>query len=301
MNYTNKNNINEKYYNEYLYNNCVKHTCNENGCSNNNDKHDCEKQDKCCNGEICTLDPSKVKCICTYMDIIYSEETVNGSPIFYNIDTSQDSQFSVKAEYKPLDYHCCTPCIVDTTSQFELESVDVAFKNFQLIGPLNTNSVLINGVAIDATLQSNGLSAYIPNSYLNEDCLNKDKGTKISVLLNALASWNFVAKIDLCGKVTTNSTVCKFKISFLNEDISLSNMSTFVAQDVCIPNIDSTLLNVRFDATSQLIDPLLTAVLSDPTDPTSNVILKLTGNMIINPIANLQILYNSKVCFNAMI
>lgn len=291
----------EKYNHHNEDDNCNK------GCNKKDDGWDCTSPDKCCIGDTCVYDPTKVKCVCSYMDIIFSEDTVSGSPLFFNLDTGTGSGYTIKAEYKSLDSLCCIPCTIDTSSQFDIESIKVTIKSFVLSGPVQANSVLVNGTPIVSSLDENSLIANIPTTFLDENCSYCDKGTKVSILLNSLQSWNFIAKIDICGKVTTNSTTCKFKIFFTNDvpdgSINVNSPSTFVAPEICLPNSNEyspIILDVRFSASSQLIAPSLSAILSDPADPTS-IVLTLTGNLILNPSANMQIIQNTKVCFNAMI
>lgn len=291
----------EKYYHHDDDKDCNK------GCHKKDDGWDCTSPDKCCNGDTCVFDPHKAKCVCSYIDLIFSEEKVAGSPLFYNLDTGDGEGFTIKAEYKSLDPLCCTPCMIDTSSQFTIESVKVTINKFTLEGPAQANNLLIDGTAIDFIIDSLGLNSVISTAFLDDSCSYCDKGTNVSILLNALQDWSFVAKIDLCGKVTTNSTTCKFKVSFSNdlpnEEIDISSPSTFVAPEICIPNSDESspiILDVRFTSTSQLIAPMLSAILSDPADPTS-IVLTLKGNLILNPSADIKIIQNTKVCFNAMI
>lgn len=273
---------------------------------NEDDKWDCEKTDKCCKGDVYDIDLSKTKCVCSYMDIIFSEKTVTGAPIFFNLDTGNGEEYNIKAEYKPLDHNCCTKCTIDTTSKFEIDDINVTIKPFNLVSPKN-GDVFIDGELVSYQVSPQGnLEASISSMILDKDCSDLCKGTKVSILLNNLESWNFIGKIDLCGTVTTNSVTCKFKVTFETKSLGITTSlpSTFVAPQICIPNINedgNINLIARFSAIAQLISPSLSAVLLDPTDDQSPVVLTLTGNTMISPMANLEIIQNTKVCFNAMI
>lgn len=272
------------------------------------DNWSCGMTDKCCAGDTCSYDPSKAKCVCTYMDIIFSEDKASGSTLFDLINTGIGTNYTITTEYKSLDPNCCTPCLIDTTSIFTIESESVTIKNFTFTGAIAPTDILINGIPVlSATATNNGITALIDPSIIDANCAKCNKGTKAAILLNALQPWSFIAKIELCGKVTTNGTTCRFKISIENKPTTpeiLPSPSTFVAPEVCLPNVTDgkpIVLDINFDAFSQIINPVITAIHTDPADLTSPIVVTLTGNVMINTNADLQIMKNTKVCFNAMV
>lgn len=287
----------EKYHHHDDNNDCNK------DCHKKDDGWDCKSSDKCCKGDTCVFDPSKAKCICSYMDILFSENATPGSPFFFDFDSNDGSNYTINAKYKSTDPHCCMPCVIDDSSIFEIDSAKVTFTLFQLVSTLNPDSLLINGTPVPAELTpSSNLIATIPNSFLSEDCSECNKGTSVTAVLNKGGTWKMIMKVELCGRVKTNTNTCKFIILFENDvpsaEIFIVNESVFVAPNICLPNVESTepiKLNTQFSATANLITPSITVESVDP------VVLRLTGNMMVNPSANIQIMQNTKVCFNAMI
>lgn len=260
------------------------------------DKWECDEKNKCCTMDTCTFDPSKAKCVCAYLDILFNEDKSNGSTLFYDIGEGDFEEESVK--YKPKDPHCCLPCDADENSEFEVDCVKVKFTNFVYDGTAGTFTV--DGTEItNAVVTTDSITLPLPcGMFTNEDCNYCDKGTSVSILLNALNNWIFTAEIKVLGRVTTSTTTCKFMATFESTSrLTITDTSTFVAPEVCLPPCEGgDVINVKivFDATAQLIDPVVTGS-GDPLE------LALEGKLMVNPIATLQVVKNAKVCFNAMI
>lgn len=269
------------------------------------DEWDCGgKTDNCCNGQTCKFDPSKVKCVCTYMDLIFGESKAPGSTLFATIDTTTTADFVITNEYKPTD-HCCNPCVIDATSSFTIDSTKVNLKRFAYTGTtITSGDILVNGSPVISVVTTpNGLIATVNPSILDEDCIDSEKGTKATILLNSLAPWEYIASLVLCGKVTTNGTTCKYRMTIENIASvpgAVTTPSTFVASDLCLPPNEGTspiVLDIRFSAFSQLINQTITPV----TNAAGVVVPVLNGSLMLNTKADIQVLQNTKVCFNAMI
>lgn len=294
---------------------CENHDCQVSGneCNNHDNKPICtdKKHDDLCYDEpFCTiapkdncckvcehqLDPSKLKTVCTYLDIIYDEGKAIGTPIIDSAVVESADGNTVKEQYKPCDKNCCIPCNVDENSVYTIERMQVKVKRIKLSTEPSENQILINGLpALDVELQGDGsLVVMIDPALDDEACNNKCLGTKASVLLNALGGWELLLSYELCGRVTTTEGTCKFAVTF----DTLTNVpytTTFVATEVCIPDLDedsTPYMNVKFKTEAQIINPSLAIVNGD---------LELSTTLLINPYAKLEIIKNAKVCLHATV
>lgn len=328
MSYMNQNKVygskflNEKYYNQgncnqpYQENcnqphqgNCNQVSCNDQCCNENHPKNNCDEEcpveDNCCTGgscpnSSCVYNPSKAKCICTYLDVVYDEKNAVGSTVLNPITTNA-TDYLINAKYEA-NNGCCTPCTIDETSVFTIESAKVTIKSFLLNNQVITpNLVLVDGLPVlSITPVGNGYTAIVDPAVIDNKCSCQNLGSKASVLLTDIGPWNYIAKYDLCGKVTTGGNTCKFHITIENLPTvpgTIVDLSTFVAPEVCLPpqkQGQPINLDIQFLGIGQIINPTLTFV-----QATQSVVL--TATLMLNAQANLRIMENTKVCFNAML
>lgn len=273
-------------------------TCNCN-CNNNNDcDFDCDKdKNNCCKCAVPNYNPSLARPICTYLDYICDEDKTTGTPLFLAIDTATIADYIRVLEFLPI-CNTGTPCTVDTTSTFTIDSVKATIKDFNFIGPVVATSITVNGKPVlnPVTLPS-GISATVDPTSLNKACTDANAGTNSTVYLNAIQSWQILAKFDLCGKVSTGGSTCKFKATFETAyPVTIDSPSTFVAANLCLPEDTSIAikLNAGFCATGQLLNPTISI-------PSTGVPPTLSGNLMITPTADMQSIQNTKVCFPAVL
>lgn len=255
--------------------------------------------DNCCTGIHCKINPSALKCICTYLDIIYSECNALGTPILIPIVAENSTGNTITEKYKPCS-KCCHPCPVDDSSVFTIEKMNVCISNLTLTTPPDASDILVNGTpVISVTPQPDGsYTALISPSLNNELCSKRCLGTNVSVLLNSIGGWSFLAKYELCGKVTTTEGICKFAITIesLNTvPVTTEDMSTFVCSKICLPSSkddDTPYLKIKFNGNAQLLNPSLSIV---------NDELQLDATLLLNPCSKLEMIENTKVCLNGMI
>lgn len=279
---------------------CNKPTPKPDDCDNS-----CAPVNNCCNGQKCKFDSNKAKCVCTFMDVIFDEEIANGTTVFQFI-TATVPNFIITSEFTQSG-QCCNACAVDSTSVFTVDSVRTTIKSLVLQDPTSVTltNVLIGGrPAISVTPDNGGFSAVVDPSVLDAACNCKNEGTNSNVLITGLSDWNYIARHELCGKVTTGGTVCNFKITAENSPTipgTIPDALTFVASDVCLPeNTDSgeVRINVDFTGKGQLVNPVITAAGGPPPLP---VTLTVSGNLVLNTLAELTVLKNSRVCIQGMV
>lgn len=298
--YNNKLELPRKEYEEHQ---CNKPNEPEDKCKKDcDDDWECEDTSNCCQRKVCHFDSSKANCVCAYMNIIYSEEKSTGTTLFSKIDTTTAANFVINTEYKSTDC-CCTPCVINTTSLFTIESTKITIKNFSYTGTPATSSVLIDGTPVLTVVTTpNGVAATVNPNILNPDCSKCNKGTNASLILNQLSPWSFIADIRLCGKVTTNGNTCKFRMSVANVlsvPATVATPSTFVAPDLCLPPVKNSTpitIDVNFSSSAQLLNQVIT-----PTTNAAGVVVPvLTGSIMLNTSADMEVLQNTKVCFNGI-
>lgn len=275
-------------------------------CNNigNCDNEECTPVSQCCNPECCKLDHNKMRCICTFMDVLYDEGIAKGPTVFDTITLSAPS-YSVTAEYISAD-PCCPPVPIGSSSTFTVESSSAIVKQFFL--PTSTtvspSNISVNGVNVLSVMQtSNGYTTNVDLDVLQESCTCKGKGTLASAVINNLTGFEFIAKYILCGKVTTNGIASNFKITAENNSISpytVPGTFTFIDPEICLPPSSSDPVNLSFNFTGsgQLINPVVTAIGGPAPAP---VTLTITSNLMLNTQANLQVSKNSKVCFKGTV
>lgn len=275
-------------------------TCN---CNSNKEGCDfnCNAADNCCNCEVPNYNASQARPICTFLDYICDESKASGSTLFFDLDTASSSdKYNVLSQLVPL---CCNSgtCTIDADTKFTIESSKVVLKNFKYTGTITPSDVLVNGnpvLAVQTT--ATGISATVDPSILDQDCIDCNKGTKVSILLNALSPWEFLAKYELCGKTNACGETCKFKVSIENLVTlpeTLTETSTFVSPELCLPSNDPNrpiVINIDFKAIGQLINPVLTGSTVSPC-------FTLVAKLMISTSANLTSLQNTKVCFPAVL
>lgn len=274
---------------------------------------ECTPVTNCCSGETCVFDPCKSKCICTYMDVLYDEETAGG-PTLFNAFSASIPAYNLTSEFFQTP-GCCNGCAVDSTSTFVVDSVNVTLKSFVYTGAtiatdavvtttISPSSILVNGLPVLSVTQTpNGYSASVDPLVLNTTCNCQDKGTNSNVLIQSLSGFSYTAKYVFCGKVTTNGTTCKFKIIAQNNTIPdlITSSLSFVAPSICMPEINPPEilnLNMQFGATGQIVNPVITAIGGPSPTP---VTLTVSGNLMLNTKADLQVSKNTKVCIQGMI
>lgn len=274
---------------------------------------ECIPVNKCCTSQNCKFDYCKSKCICTYMDVLYDEEVANG-PTLFNVFSASIPNYLLTSEFFQTP-GCCNGCVVDSTSSFVVESVNVTLKSFAYTGTtlpiesttipsISPSSILVNGLPVLSVSQNNsGYSTIVDPAVLNPTCNCHDKGTNGNVLIQNLSGFNYTAKYVFCGKVTTNGTTCKFKIVAQNNTIpDLVNAPlSFVAPKICIPEVtppEVLNLNMQFGATGQIVNPVVTAIGGPAPAP---VTLAVSGNLMLNTKASLQVTKNTKVYIQGML
>lgn len=269
--------------------------------SNNCDT--CASGSNCCTVPSCTYDPTKATCFCTYMDIIKDEETAYGSTILTPVVASIPN-YTVVAQYTQNSPYCCNSCAVDSTSVFIVSSVKTTIKSFVSTSTIDTSQILIGSTnPISITQLTNGYSALVDPSALDNTCNCLSEGTNAAVVLQNLSGWDYLAKYVICGKVTTNGTTCDFSIVAANASTipeTIDTALTFVAPSVCLPTsngISPTLLNMQFSGSGELVNPVITAIGGPSPMP---VTLSISGNLLLTTQANLQVLQNTKVCMQGM-
>lgn len=261
----------------------------------------CNAQNNCCSCDVPNYNPSLAKPICTFVDYICDETKASGSTLFFNLDTSvSSSNYTVSSQIAPI---CCNSgtCSITPDTKFTIESSKVVLKNFKFTGTAATSDVLVNGNPVLSVQPTpTGISATIDPSILDQACSDANKGTKVSLLLNALDPWEFLAKYELCGKIHSCGDTCKFKVSIENlitiPEV-LVDPATFVTPELCLPSTDSSrpiVINIDFTAVGQLINPTLTG-------STTNPCVTLAGKLMISTGANVTSLQNTKVCFPAVL
>lgn len=257
--------------------------------------------DACCCPDSSYFNHAKAQCICTYMNVLYSEGVANGPTNFVNLSVSVPN-YKFTTEYSNVDPNCCNPCSVDSTSVFVVESSKATIKKFGLVSgtTILSSNVLVNGLPVLSVNppENGGVSAVIDPESLNEECTCLGKGTKGNVLFNGISPWEYYVKYELCGKVTTCGNTCNFRIVAENTTIPapIPDSLVFIQPEVCLPpkTSDPVLLNAQFFAGGQLVNPVITAVGGPCPAP---VTLSIAGNLMLSTKADIQIMRNNKVCF----
>lgn len=263
----------------------------------------CAPGSNCCTVSSCTYDPTKATCFCTYMDVIKDEDVAYGSTILAPIVASIPD-YTIIAQYTQGSPYCCNSCAVDSTSVFSVNSVKTNIKSLVLTSTLEASQILIGSTnPISVTQVTNGFSALVDPSALDNTCNCLSEGTTSAVVLQNLDTWDYLAKYVICGKVTTNGTTCDFSIVAANASTipaTITTPLTFVAPNLCLPAASGnspTLLNMQFVGSGELVNPIITAVGGPSPMP---VTLSISGNLLLSTQANLQVTQNTKVCMQGM-
>lgn len=250
----------------------------------------------CCMGVGCELDRNNIQNIPVYLNVIFDETCAPGSPLSASVTTTPQT-YEIVQRFQPFK-GCCTDCLLDDSSIFEIDSIDVCVEMIP-VNPLTISGsqVLVNGIPSPAPIDTERTDLYraeIDPGVTNSNCEEKCLGTKSSVLLDSIAGWTAIMRYDICGIVSTCGSTCKFFLSYKNLYTipqTLTGTSTFIVDPICIPDFgpgQSPTLDFTFTAKAQIVNPVLTA---DGCSPPT-----LTGTVYVTPIVNMEVTKNQRAC-----
>lgn len=256
---------------------------------------ECICETNCCKLQSYNLDQTKLKTVCTNMDVIYDTCCAQGTPLVLQLVDVSDPEFDVEVQYQSCSSY--NTCIVDENSVFTVDSSKVKIISFSSVDPVLASEVLIGGKELlSLTDQNNSYRGVIDPTVNDSNCNECGYGTKASAVINGIDNWEITLQIQLSGKVTTAQGTCKFDATFTTaEGVEILDPTsvTFVCNDLCLPSPgddDEVNVGFKFKACAQIINPRVN--IETDGDP-----LSLNGTLLITPNARVEITKNTTVCF----
>ncbi len=179
---------------------------------------------------------------------------------------------------------------------FVVEHTQVFISAFSLVEPegLTVADVTVNGVPVDTLdyfndrfmASANALMAQISDC----KCMEKGMSTKGFLLIQNAGGWLARLTVVVQGIAFGCGGGKRFRLvmtSRENVPVSIPGTNTFAASSICLPCTVggiSPIINFSFSASASLLNPVITP---DAGTDTCNV--TLTGSLVTEPIANIQV------------
>lgn len=254
-----------------------------------------------------------------YADKIFSAHRAQGSSIFYQLNTAEDSDnYTVLYELTPCSCGCGCGCGCSTLSPdavFEIQKSYVQLDCFSVnetaepgaaSGVITPEMVTVNGLQVAGITASNGLyTANIANiitQLTNPACMAQDLPSKAFLLLQDIPDLEIRVRFGFEGVVRSNGCIYRFKLYLANnETIPLLDTLTtsFAIAEVNIPCIENGMvprINFRFSGKADLINPVLSVAASEE-DP-DEIVVNLTGTLGIIPEVCVEVVRNTLMLVN---
>lgn len=246
-----------------------------------------------------------------YVNKIFSAHKAPGSSLFYPLDTAADAENFLSAyELTPCNgTGGCCPSGLAADAVFEIRKSYVQVDCFSVnetAAPSAPSAVIlpanvtVNGVAVAGITQSNGVyTADISTVPLNPTCLAQGLPSKAYILLQDIANLQMRLRLGFEGVVRSCGTLYRFKAYLANRTSLLLPVDTAASFAVaqanipCAENGNAPLLTFRFGAGAEVINPVLTATVTDATDPCNGVTVNLTATLGITPTVYAEVVRNT--------
>lgn len=179
---------------------------------------------------------------------------------------------------------------------FVVEHTQVFISAFNLVEPeeLTAADVTVNGIPVDALdffndrfmASANVLMAQISDCR----CMEKGMSTKGFLLIQNAGGWLARLTVVVQGTVFGCGGGKRFRLVMTSREdfpVSIPGTNTFAASSICLPCTVggiSPIINFSFSASASLLNPVITP---DAGTDTCNV--TLTGSLVTEPIANIQV------------
>lgn len=252
--------------------------------------------------------------VALYADKIFSAHKATGSSIFYALDTAATPEnFVSNYELIPCSGGgCCCPGGLSADAVFEIQNSYVQLDCFSVnetaaagepsavVTPAN---VTVNGSAVAAVTQSNGrYTADISNiigELINPVCAARDLPSEAFILLQNIGSLFFRVRFGFEGVVRSCGALYRFKVYLANNEtviLPAAQTTSFAIAKANIPCIEygnAPVLSFRFGGKAQVINPRLTATVTDATDVCNGVRVDLQATLGITPIVFAEVVRNT--------
>ena len=249
---------------------------------------------------------NKEEAAAAYVTKIFSAHKATGSSLFVPLNTADDpANFLSSYELTPCSSGCCCPAGLSSDAVFEIQKSYIQLDCFSVnetaaagepsavIGPEN---VTVNGTAVAGVTQSNGVyTADISEIPLNPTCLAQGLPSKAYILLQNISDLRLRVRLGFEGVVRSCGTLYRFKVYLANNASILlpaAQTTSFAVAEANIPCTESgnaPVLTLRFGGIGEVINPVLTATVTDETDPCNGITVNLAATLGITPMAYVQV------------
>lgn len=252
----------------------------------------------------------KEEAAAAYVNKIFSAHKAPGSSLFYALNTADATEtFLSSYELTPCSGGCCCPTGLSADAVFEIQKSYIQLDCFSVnetagageasavIGPEN---VTVNGTPVAGVTQSNGVyTADISEIPLNPTCLAQGLPSKAYILLQGISNLRLRVRLGFEGVVRSCGSLFRFKVYIANNEsilLPVEQTTSFAVAQANIPcteNGNAPVLTFRFGGFGEVINPVLTATVTDETDPCNGITVNLTATLGITPLAYVEVVRNT--------
>ena len=247
----------------------------------------------------------KVGDAAAYVNKIFSAHKATGSSLFYSLDTSTDN-FVSAYELTPCNgTGMCCPAGLTSDAVFEICKSYIQLDCFSVnetaapgapSAVITPENVTVNGSSVGGVTQSNGvytadISALPPDPV----CQARGLPSKAYILLQNIGSLRMRLRLGFEGVVRSCGTLYRFKVYIANNESILfpdgvtTSFAVAEANLPCTENGNAPVLTFRFGGTAELINPVLTAVVTEEGDPCNGIAVNLTATLGITPLVYAEV------------
>lgn len=241
----------------------------------------------------------KSKDIFAYVNQIVDSKSVQGTQLNEMIRLTPQN-CDLIAEFTDCNGCSCAQPVLDSDSCFKVlayeSKIDVAFPTATL-----PNTAFVINKYIPSAVISDSRNMYeLPlanfnNAIYNDICTLEGRNSSAPLIVAPMGTTiTYQASFVLCGTVTSNSGVFKFKfIIDMDEPITSCHCTSFMLPEICLPRIncfEDPRLLVGFCYDSQLVAPNI--------DISNDGQLVFTSALMISPTMKAETVVNKKVILN---
>lgn len=246
-----------------------------------------------------------------YVNRVFSAHKATGSSLFYALNTA-DTPNNFVSSYELIPCNgvggCC-PTGLSSDAVFEIQKSYVQVDCFSVnetaapgeaSAVITPENVTVNGLAVEGVTQNNGVyTADITNIPLNPSCLARGLSSKAFILLQDIGSLRLRLRLGFEGVVRSCGTLYRFKVYIANNESILlppgltASFAVAEANIPCTENGNAPVLTFRFGGVAEVINPVLTATVTDEADPCNGITVNLAATLGLTPTVYAEVVRNT--------